>query len=94
MMLQRFFSSFVLRRSGSPSGRSGRRAAPAAISALRAPPAAENASSRQALERAVGKLRAAKTLHDELETVIRPFMDFDALDAYTERCLAGLFASC
>ena len=67
---------------------------PALSLALLAPPAAENASSRQALERAVGKLRAAKTLHDELETVIRPFMDFDALDAYTERCLAGLFASC
>ena len=34
MMLQRFFSPFVPRRSGSPSGRSGRRSAPAAISAL------------------------------------------------------------
>ena len=67
---------------------------PALSLALHAPPAAENAASRKAQERAVEKLRAAKTLHDELEAVIRPFMDFDALDAYAQRCLAGLFASC
>ena len=31
------------------------------------------------------KLREAKALHDELEAVIRPFMDFAALDAFAER---------
>ena len=61
--------------------------------ALLAPPPAESAASVRALERAVEKLREAKSLHDELEAVIRPFMDFTALDAYAERCLGGIFAS-
>ena len=61
--------------------------------ALLAPPPAESAASLRALERAVEKLREAKSLHDELEAVIRPFMDYTALDAYAERCLGGIFAS-
>ncbi|MDO4990720.1 MAG: hypothetical protein Q4E45_09475 [Eubacteriales bacterium] len=62
--------------------------------ALLAPPAAENAASQRARESAVGKLREAKLLHDELEAVIRPFMDFEALGAFTERCLGELFPPC
>ena len=37
------------------------------------------------------KLRQAKALHDELEAVYRPYVDFGALTAYTEECLNGLF---
>jgi hypothetical protein len=44
--------------------------------------------------RAVEKLAEAKALHDALEALIRPFVDFAALDAFTERCLAEVFASC
>ena len=61
--------------------------------ALHAPSPAESAASLQAREHAAKKLREAKSLHDELEAVIRPFMDFAALDAYAERCLGEVFAS-
>ena len=40
-----------------------------------------------ALERAVEQLRMAALLHNELEAVYRPCMDFDALSAFTERYL-------
>ncbi len=42
---------------------------------------------RLALERAVEQLRMAALLHNELEAVYRPCMDFDALTAFTERYL-------
>ena len=38
------------------------------------------------------KLRQAKALHDALEAVYKPYVDFDALTAYTERCVKELFA--
>ena len=62
--------------------------------ALLAPPEPGNAEARQALERAIGKLAEAKALHDELEALSRPFMDFTALEAFTEGWLAALFTSC
>ena len=37
-------------------------------------------------------LREAKALHDELEAVYRPYMDFAALDALTAKELARLFS--
>ena len=36
-------------------------------------------------------LAEAKTLHDELEAVYRPYMDFPALDAFTAREIARVF---
>ena len=44
------------------------------------------------VEAACGVLREAKALHDELESVYRPYMDFPALDALTAKELAWLFA--
>ena len=67
---------------------------PALSLALLAPPETESAAARRARERAVGKLHEAKLLHDELEAVSHPFMDFSALDAFTECCVEELFASC
>ena len=37
------------------------------------------------------KLRLAKVLHDALEAVYKPYVDFDALTAYTDRCMKELF---
>ncbi len=44
-----------------------------------------------ALRRATEYLREAKRLHDELEAVYRPFVDFTALTAFTEDSLQSLF---
>ena len=44
-------------------------------------------------EAACGLLREAKALHDELEAVYRPYMDFPSLDAFTAKELARVFAS-
>ncbi|MBR3294136.1 MAG: hypothetical protein IKI69_06955 [Oscillospiraceae bacterium] len=41
--------------------------------------------------RAVEKLRLAKSLHDELEAVYRPHMDFAALDDFTEQTIRAVF---
>ena len=41
---------------------------------------------------ACGTLAEAKALHDELEEVYRPFMDFPALDAFTAKEIARVFA--
>ncbi|MBR1457486.1 MAG: hypothetical protein IJ594_10070 [Oscillospiraceae bacterium] len=61
-----------------------------------APPTAEQAEAAAMRERmlvfAFDRLRRAKALHDELEAVCRRYMDFDALTAFTDRLLAGLFA--
>lgn len=55
-------------------------------------PEGERLESRKALLRAVEELSAAKALHDKLEAVYRPYMDFDALTVYTEETVAELFA--
>lgn len=43
------------------------------------------------LEPALAKLREAKTLHDEMEALVRPYMDFAALTDFTENTLRELF---
>ena len=43
-------------------------------------------------EAACGVLREAKALHDALEAVYRPYMDFPSLDAFTAKELARVFA--
>ena len=43
------------------------------------------------LEPALEALREAKALHDELEAISRPYMDFDALTAFTEETLTRVF---
>ena len=40
---------------------------------------------------ALAKLETAKALHDELEAVYRPSVDFAALTDFTERTVIGLF---
>lgn len=42
-------------------------------------------------EAALAKLREAKALHDEMEAVYRPYMDFDALTAFTDETIRKLF---
>ena len=37
------------------------------------------------------KLRQAKELHDALEAVYRPYVDFEALTAYTEKRVEEIF---
>ena len=44
------------------------------------------------LRAACETLREAKALHDELEAVYRPYMDFPALDALTAKEIARVFA--
>ena len=45
---------------------------------------------RSALDAAVKELHRAKELHDELEAVYRPYMDFSALTAFSEQTIARL----
>ena len=40
----------------------------------------------------IGELRAAKDLHDKLEAIYRPYMDFDALTRSTDENIERLFA--
>ena len=51
----------------------------------------ENALRDAVCARAVERLREAKRLHDELEAVYRPYVDFAALTNFTENCLWELF---
>ena len=44
-----------------------------------------------ALDAALEKLRQAKELHDALEAVYRPYMDFAALSDFTQREIARIF---
>ena len=44
-----------------------------------------------AVEAAVSELQRAKALHDALETVYRPYMDFEALTAFAGETLARIF---
>ncbi len=47
---------------------------------------------RSALEAATEQLRLAKELHDELEAVYRPYMDFAVLTEFTEETVRSVFA--
>ena len=62
--------------------------APAAVRV----PQGERLQSERALAAGIGELREAKVLHDKLEAIYRPYMDFDALTAYTEAYIEELFA--
>lgn len=67
------------------------------IAFLRAPaavrvPQGERLQSERALAQAMAELRAAKALHDKLEAVYKPHMDFDALTAFTDETIEKLFA--
>lgn len=46
---------------------------------------------RALYHRAYALLRQAKALHDKLEAIYRPYVDFEALSAYTEQTLRELF---
>lgn len=50
---------------------------------LKASPSHGPAHFAPLMEQAIDRLRQAKALHDELEAVYKPYMDFPALDAYT-----------
>ena len=58
---------------------------------LEVPERRETALYDAVLGQAMERLREAKALHDELEAVYRPFVDFEALTAFTEEYLDGLF---
>ncbi len=45
------------------------------------------------LEHALGHLQEAKRLHDRIEQLCRPFVDFAAVDALTERFVRELFGA-
>ena len=67
------------------------------IALMRAPaavrvPQGEHTQSDRALARAMDELHEAKTLHDKLEAVYRPYMDFDALTKYTDAYIEKLFS--
>ena len=59
---------------------------------LRAPTRRFRRLSQEALDEGLEKLRQAKALHDELEAVYRPYMDFAALTAFTEQEVSRIFA--
>lgn len=66
------------------------------IAVLRAPaslrvPQGEQLQSERALAAGITQLREAKALHDKLEAVFRPYMDFEALTAFTEEYIEKLF---
>ena len=50
------------------------------------------AEYRALYEQAYEKLREAKALHDELEAVCKPYVDFAALTAFTETCIKETFS--
>lgn len=67
------------------------------IAFLRAPaavrvPQGEQLQSERALAAGIEELREAKALHDKLEGVYRPYMDFDALTRYTNEYIEKLFS--
>ena len=43
------------------------------------------------LDPALERMRQAKSLHDKMEAIVRPYMDFAALTDYTEKTLQTLF---
>ena len=67
------------------------------IAFIRAPaalrvPQGEQLQSERALGAGIEELRKAKALHDRLEAVYKPYMDFEALTAYTDDSIEKLFA--
>lgn len=60
--------------------------------ALRPTLRAAHKLSRAALDEGLERLRQAKALHDGLEAVYRPYMDFPALTDFCEQELARIFA--
>lgn len=60
--------------------------------ALRAPLRRCRRLSQDALGEGLDALRQAKALHDELEAVYRPYMDFNALSDFCEQEIARIFA--
>lgn len=64
----------------------------ARLRALRTQTRADTRLQRQAVDAAIRQLQAAKLLHDELEAVYLPCMDFDALTAFTDQYVASLRA--
>ena len=57
-------------------------------------PAGEEASlAARATELALEKLRGAKALHDRLELLYRPRMNFAALTDFTDQVVSGLFSA-
>ena len=48
---------------------------------------------RERMDFAIARLKTAKALHDELESLYRPYMDFPALTEYTESCIRKLFSN-
>ena len=50
----------------------------------------QNAKFTEAMDRALAKLAGAKALHDELESLYRPYMDFPALTEYTEEVIGRI----
>lgn len=47
---------------------------------------------RELYRQAYGMLSQAKALHDQLEAVYKPYMDFEALSAFTEAEIVKLFS--
>lgn len=80
------FSPAHSRRFGPVSGLS--KAEAAELRRLRAP---AQSLERRTVALALEKLGDAKALHDELELLYRPYMDFPALDAFTEASLSRIF---
>lgn len=64
----------------------------ARLRALRTQMRADARLQRQAIDAAIRQLQAAKLLHDELEAVYQPCMDFDALTAFTDQYAKALQA--
>ena len=54
-------------------------------------PQGERLLSGEALDHALESLREAKALHDRLEAVYKPYMDFEALTAFTDEYVSRLF---
>ena len=50
------------------------------------------AAYRECYREAYEKLAEAGSLHDQLEAVYKPYMDFAALTAFTEQCVKDLFS--
>lgn len=54
---------------------------------------AANSLKNQLISAAESRLREAKTLHDELESIYIPRMDFDGLNKFTEEYINNLFVN-
>ena len=61
------------------------------VKALRRQTRAARRERERCVAAACAMLAEAKALHDELESVYRPYMDFPSLDAFTAREIARVF---